>query len=157
TLAQYRDPAATLERLDARLESLSSAQRAAAELCGFPFIGAGWHPHLTIASIRPGDWSTVERELLSDSPSFVFRCPKLCVYQLVDNAPVRVESFDLARGSKQPVHIGRDQNGHAVKPREPEFAALPAIRPAVQSLKSQIADVLWTTVDHYDWILSATI
>ena len=30
-------------------------------------------------------------------------------------------------------------------------------RPAVQSLKSQIVDALWSTVDRYDWILSATI
>ena len=134
TLAQYRDPAATLERLDARLEHLSPAERAAAELCGFPFIGAGWHPHITIASIRPGDWPAVERELLAESPSLEFRCPKLCVYQLVDDVPVRLESFDLTRGGKQRIRIDRDQNGHAVKPREPQSAAPPRLaRPSNHS------------------------
>ena len=47
------------------------------ERWGFPFLGAIWHPHVTIASIRPPDWGNVWPKLAADPPSGTVRFPSL--------------------------------------------------------------------------------
>ena len=59
-LAALRDGAATYISLAERLAHLTDQQRQRAALFGFPFVGGGWIPHLTIASVRPTQWPHVE-------------------------------------------------------------------------------------------------
>ncbi len=92
-LAAARDPEATRQRYAPRLHLLSDAQRAAIALQGFPYLGDGWEPHFTIASIRPGDWPRVWNALANRPPRGSFRCPRIRLYKLVDGVPVAIDGL----------------------------------------------------------------
>ncbi|MEX2114109.1 MAG: 2'-5' RNA ligase family protein [Pirellulales bacterium] len=93
-LAPARDVAATHARLAPRLHLLSEAQRAAVATQGFPYLGNGWEPHFTIASIRPDDWPQLWETLAKRPPRGSFRCPRMRLYQLVDGLPVSIDGLD---------------------------------------------------------------
>jgi hypothetical protein len=93
-LAPARDAAATEARLAPRLGNLTQAQRDAVAAHGFPYLGDGWEPHFTIASIRPSDWPRVWQALADRPPRGAFRCPRMRLYKLVDGAPVAIDGPD---------------------------------------------------------------
>lgn len=86
-LAPGRDRPLTERRYAARWEALDDAQRQQIRETGFPYIGAGWLPHFTIASIDTGVWphvwETVEHHALFGS----FTCSRLQPYLLVHDRP----------------------------------------------------------------------
>lgn len=127
TLAPLRDAAATERRIGGRMSGLSESEQRDARQFGFPYVGAGWKPHLTVASIRAADWSRVAESLLQETPAGRVSCPRLQVYRLVDEHPVLVESFPLAAERKH------------------------------DELKVEILAALWRVTDRTDWVLSATV
>ena len=153
SLSVNRDAAATLDRINGRWTHLSELERKTACRWGFPYVGDGWHPHLTVASIRPDDWHAIERELLASHPDGAIHCPRLQIYQLSDNQPQLVESFDL-----QPSRATVPRNGpmpHSAI--EGMVTSAPPDKNAIPCLKREITDAIWQVADRYDWIRSATI
>ncbi len=148
-----RDAAATLDRINGRLTNLSQFERETAYRWGFPYIGKGWHPHLTIASIRPEDWPVVEQELLIEKPTGTVFFPRLKVYQLIGGQPHLIESLDLAadhEGNGCNRTSARGANGSALTVERPDGEA-------VRTLKHEIMEAVWQVADRHEWILSATI
>jgi 2'-5' RNA ligase len=90
-----RDSPSTLARYVSSQRRLSEAAQANLTQWGFPFVGSIWHPHVTIASIRPADWDAIWPELKNDPPGGTVRFPKLCLYSLKHGKPVLLESFHL--------------------------------------------------------------
>lgn len=127
TLAPLRDVAATERRIGGRMSSLAESEQRDARQFGFPYVGAGWKPHLTVASIRAEDWASVAEKLLRESPAGTVSCPRLQVYRLVDEHPELVESIALAA------------------------------EPDRRDLKEEILAALWRVADRTDWVLSATV
>lgn len=81
-LAPARDGPSTESRFGPRLANLTPEQRSNIRAHGFPFLGDGWEPHFTIASIRPTDWPTVTAALAADPPVGDFTCPILQEFEL---------------------------------------------------------------------------
>ena len=73
-----------IQRYSASWEKLSPVQRASTEAWGFPFTGADWHPHVTVASISRDRWSFVWDKLEKLSPDGAFSFRKMCLYRLDD-------------------------------------------------------------------------
>src|SRR5262245_61029621 len=94
--APLRDGKATVARYAARLDKLAPVEADCIARCGFPFVGSAWHPHVTVASIRPADWSAVERDVLPSLPSAACSFPVLHEYDLIDGKPVEVGEIHLA-------------------------------------------------------------
>ncbi len=90
-----RDRTATREHFAPRWGALSVEQRCSVDECGFPFSGVGWHPHLTVASIRPADWPRVSGDVLAESPHISGCCRGLTVYRLEGLEPIAVAAFTL--------------------------------------------------------------
>lgn len=86
-LAPHRDPKVTEARFAPRWRSLTTAQQKSVLEKGFPFTGESWHPHLTIASIRPSDWDAAYGVLCQDPPHFTGAALGLKLYELVENKP----------------------------------------------------------------------
>lgn len=95
-LAPHRLAAETEGRLATRLARLSELQRQSVAQCGFPFTGAGWEPHLTIASFRSADWPTLMAEFGADPPGGAFTCSGLAEYELDGVVPRRLGYLDFA-------------------------------------------------------------
>ena len=93
--APLRNPSATRACYDKSWHRLSEDQRANVERLGFPFVGPIWHPHVTVASVRPEDWEKVWSELAGTPPDAVVRFPALAIYGLKGAEPVLVERFAL--------------------------------------------------------------
>jgi 2'-5' RNA ligase len=96
TVSPLRDGPATAARFAGRFAHLSAEQQQKVLRHGFPYLGAGWEPHFTVASIRPQDWQALWSELREGAPSGEFTCPHLREYRLIDNVPELVTSLDLA-------------------------------------------------------------
>lgn len=94
-IAPLRDQAACLRRYEEAWERLSSQEQESVRQFGFPFVGPGWRPHVTIASIRPDDWPRVEPLLAERPPGMTVRFGHLSTYLLDDAYPVLVERFAL--------------------------------------------------------------
>jgi 2'-5' RNA ligase len=94
-LSELRDAQATIARYGDRRNALTTEQQRAVDEIGFPYCGAGWHPHLTIASIGPSDWPRVAREILNDLPQAAGCVNGLSIYRLVENEPVAIKTFSL--------------------------------------------------------------
>jgi 2'-5' RNA ligase len=94
--APMRDGGATAARYVDRLEKLTPEEIGNIRRIGFPFVGTGWHPHVTIASIRPADWPAVERDIVPTPPTGVCRFPVLHEYDLIDGKPVEIGEIHLA-------------------------------------------------------------
>lgn len=94
--APLRDCKATTARLAGSLDNLSADEAKNVAAVGFPFIGPGWHPHVTVASIKPADWPAVERDVLPHPHSGPCSFPVLHEYDLIDGKPVEVGEIHLA-------------------------------------------------------------
>jgi len=93
--APLRDPVATRECYDESWERLSAEERANVERFGFPFVGPIWHPHVTVASIRPEDWDAVWPQLAGTPPDAIVRFSYLSIYGMRGDEPVLIERFAL--------------------------------------------------------------
>lgn len=89
-LATLRDVHSSCERYEHSRAHLTVAEQRSIDTVGFPFTGDGWHPHLTIASIRREDWPTVAGELLAEQPQIHGTCSQATLYSLQDSHPVIV-------------------------------------------------------------------
>ncbi len=98
-LAPLRIVAATEQRFLGPDCRLSAPQAECVRSNGFPYVGAGWHPHFTVASIRQEDWPVVERQLLNAPPRLRIHCPELALYELLEEHPRLVQAFTLEGGS----------------------------------------------------------
>jgi hypothetical protein len=87
-VAAHRDRAATDARFAGRLQHLSAGQREGVAAVGFPFVGDGWEPHFTVASVAPAAWDALLAELQSRPPGGQFSCSALGEYQLDGIRPV---------------------------------------------------------------------
>ena len=94
-LRELYDKDATKHRYSEAWEYFTPEQREAVDSVGFPFWGPGWHPHFTIASIRPLDWPTVAEKLLSSPPKGEIVCSSLTLYHVVDGESRPIFSYDL--------------------------------------------------------------
>jgi 2'-5' RNA ligase len=96
-VAPLRDRPASERRFAGPLERLTAEQRAGVLRDGFPYIGDGWHPHFTVASIRVEDWPRLFADLRDRPPSGRFVCPRLKLYRLVNDRPqlVTVQDFSV--------------------------------------------------------------
>jgi len=93
--APRRDPLATRQCYDESWERFSADERANVEQFGFPFVGPIWHPHVTVASIRPDAWDAVWSELAATPPDARVRFPSLSIFGMRDEEPVLIERFAL--------------------------------------------------------------
>jgi len=92
-LAPLRDVAATDARLSSRFNALRPEEQTNARNCGFPYLGPGWHPHFTIASIRTADWPRIWPHLELTPPVGRFLCPQLTLYRVTNGHCTPLESF----------------------------------------------------------------
>jgi 2'-5' RNA ligase len=100
-LAPLHDVAATQQALVPRWPALSGEQRRRGMLFGFPYLGRGWIPHLTIASVRPSEWKNVGQvfNLSGNSPGQVASLSyftTLDVFELHGLEPRLLATFALA-------------------------------------------------------------
>ena len=93
--APLRNPSASRACYDKSWQRLSDDERANVDRFGFPFVGPIWHPHVTVASFRPEDWSAVWSELAGTPPDAVVCFPRLAIYALNQEQPVLIERFAL--------------------------------------------------------------
>ncbi len=91
--APLHDPAAARSRLAPRIEHLSAEQRQCVVRHGFPFLGVGWEPQFTIASIRPAEWPEVWQALRPQSPHGSYRCVRWRLGRLRDGKPVALDGL----------------------------------------------------------------
>ena len=75
---------ACIQRYSQSWTKLSPVQRLSSQAWGFPFTGADWHPHVSVASISRKHWSLVWNILENLSPHGTFSFPKMCLYRLDD-------------------------------------------------------------------------
>ena len=104
-LAPLHDAAASLSALSERLPLLTDEQRRMATLFGFPYVGTGWIPHLTIASVHQGQWPHVRQVFnlsgqVEDLPSGQFTA--IDIFRLQGLEPHPLATFPL--GTR---HIGK--------------------------------------------------
>ncbi len=92
-LAPLRDAAASVRRFAPHWEALSAARQQCVEHSGFPFIGAYWEPHVTVASVRHDAWSDVWRALEPHAPRGTFRFVRLRLAQVVDGVPQAIDGL----------------------------------------------------------------
>jgi 2'-5' RNA ligase superfamily protein len=92
-LAPLRDPPATRARYAPRMEFLSPDQRQCVDRYGFPFVGDGWEPHFTIASIHPTNWPAVWQALEPQAPHGAYRCARWRLWWLVDGKPAALDGL----------------------------------------------------------------
>lgn len=92
-----RDRDATEARFGPRLDSLNPDQQTNVANHGFPFLGEGWIPHFTVASIRSTDWDRLYAEFRDDPPSGEFTCPRLREYVLVDEHPISDGAINFSK------------------------------------------------------------
>ena len=83
----HRSKETSANRYRPHFGNLSQDRQRAVEQFGFPFVGADWIPHLTIASIRPAQWESVWKELVNDPPRGQYHCEKLTIFELINDDP----------------------------------------------------------------------
>jgi hypothetical protein len=93
--APLRDRGATRACYDESWPRLSETERENVERYGFPFLGPIWHPHVTVASIRPECWETVWSELAGRAPKASVEFPNLSIYGMRGGEPALIERFAL--------------------------------------------------------------
>ncbi|HUT93627.1 MAG TPA: 2'-5' RNA ligase family protein [Thermoguttaceae bacterium] len=93
--APRRDRVATRECYDESWDRLSDEERANVEQFGFPFVGPIWHPHVTVASVRPEDWDAVWLDLAGTPPEAIVRFSHLSIYGIRGDEPILIERFAL--------------------------------------------------------------
>lgn len=98
-LAPLRNVEATSQRFLGPACRLSAQQVDCVRSSGFPYLGGGWHPHFTVASIRQEDWPVVESQLLNAPPRLTTTCPEAALYECVEEHPRLVHALALGEGS----------------------------------------------------------
>jgi len=93
-LAPARDQRATRERLAPRHAFLTAEQRTCAERYGFPYVGEGWEPHFTIASVRADDWPRVWAALKDRPPRGSYGSGRWRLVQLLDGKFHAIDGLD---------------------------------------------------------------
>ena len=86
-MAPFRDASACEHRYAASWATLSPQRRRAIRETGFPFVGTDWQPHLTVASIRPEDWTMVWESLQREPVLGTYRCDDIVLYQIDEPSP----------------------------------------------------------------------
>jgi hypothetical protein len=104
-VSMLREVAASHARYDGSWERLSPDERANVERFGFPFVGAIWRAHVTIASIRPQDWPLAQPVLQDQPPATPVCFTHLAIHVLEGDAMPLVERFAL-RGTNHPPSLG---------------------------------------------------
>jgi 2'-5' RNA ligase len=92
---KFRDHQATRRRYREAWERLLEVERRNVEEVGYPFVGDIWHPHVTIASVRPQNWESVWKSVELDPPCEDFYLSHLALYTIDTEGPVLVERFVL--------------------------------------------------------------
>jgi hypothetical protein len=106
-VSPLREVAASRAQYDGSWERLSPDERANVERFGFPFVGAIWRAHVTIASIRPQDWPLIESVLQEQPPATPVCFTHLAIHVLEGDAMPLVERFALRGTSALPSPGGR--------------------------------------------------
>lgn len=83
TLASHREQP-MIERFEEAYDDFDERRRENLTEYGFPFVGSGWKPHLTIASIDPNEFEKAWRELEDEAPVGKYEFESVTVYELVD-------------------------------------------------------------------------
>jgi 2'-5' RNA ligase len=86
-LSPLRNLATTEKRFSSRWTRLTQEQQRSVIEKGFPYTGPAWHPHLTIASIKPSDWEKAFGELRTAPPKITGMAKGLKLYELVGDTP----------------------------------------------------------------------
>jgi 2'-5' RNA ligase len=94
-VSPLRDPEASARRYRFALASLSPEEAASVARYGYPFVGEIWRPHLTVASVAPGDWNAVWAALEPEAPHGSIRCSRMTLYSLAGEVPAVVRQFVL--------------------------------------------------------------
>lgn len=98
-LSPLRNLATTEKRFAARWTSLTEEQRRSVIEKGFPFTGEAWHPHLTIASIKPKDWDAAYGDLSPEPPKIRGTAKGLKLYELVGTTPKPILTIPFQVGA----------------------------------------------------------
>jgi len=93
--APLRDQQTSRARYDKTWPRLSPEEQAGVERFGFPFVGSVWHPHVTVASVRPEYWQAVWSDLAGSPPEEAVRFPHLSIYRLETGQPFLIQRFLL--------------------------------------------------------------
>ena len=93
--APLRDRRATRACYGESWARLSEVERENVERFGFPFLGSIWHPHVTVASIRPECWDAVWSELAGRPPGTTVEFPHLSIFGMRGGEPALIERFAL--------------------------------------------------------------
>lgn len=83
TLESYRRRP-MIERFEKTYDDFDERRQENLTEYGYPFIGEGWKPHLTIASIDPSDFQKAWRELENEAPIGEYEFESVTIYELVD-------------------------------------------------------------------------
>jgi hypothetical protein len=87
-LAPRRNQPSTRKRYESREQHLSAQRREAITQFGFPFVGADWQPHFTIACVSPSAWPQVWPSLESEPIVGEFISSGLTLYALESEHPM---------------------------------------------------------------------
>lgn len=97
TVAPLRDAAASQARYLPAWDRLTPLRQASVERWGFPFTGADWSPHVSVASIAPAAWDAVWPALGPLAPLGRYRFSHLVLYRLDDQQiATRLSEYPLA-------------------------------------------------------------
>lgn len=94
--APRRDQEASTARFRPFFGQLSPTRQNSVLRWGFPFTGADWNPHVSVASIAPAVWKSVWVRLETLAPRLAATFGELVLYRLeCGQVPVRVQAFPL--------------------------------------------------------------
>ena len=76
---------------------MNEIQRNNIDSYGFPFIGDIWHPHMTIASVKPEQFDNVWPTLNTSTPNASMRFNKIYLFEVHKGAIEKIGAFNLAK------------------------------------------------------------
>lgn len=94
-VAPHRDLQTTRACYDESWRQLSPDSQASVDRFGFPFVGPIWHPHVTVASVRPEDWQPVWSALADAPPKATVRFPHLSLFTVRSGQPSLIRRFAM--------------------------------------------------------------
>jgi 2'-5' RNA ligase len=84
TLAPHREQP-MIERFEEAYDDFDERRQKNLTEYGFPFVGPGWKPHLTIASIDPNVFEKAWRVLEDEAPVGEYEFESVTIYELIDH------------------------------------------------------------------------
>ena len=96
-ISNHRSVELSSSRYRRHFGSFSFTRQHSVESVGYPFVGEDWIPHLTIASIEPGQWERVWEQLEPEPPKGDFECTKLTLYILEDDFPKLYREIEIEK------------------------------------------------------------